>query len=1260
MSRGDPGHHVTAWRECHNKQIEKQFKTIEPSTALWGSYSQENIRLVQSNGYQDKTNQNDGYEKKQLYVENYCNLAERPPSTEADPTYATIEESKYHSCESLYKWKETYLDQSTTNGLYNGVSSSVADQTVPQEKSFIQSQSAWSQYSHGSEDEYTSHLRNSSYAMLKTPGENNIFHSMGPKSMLQVNQEKFSGKSNHGIKHTSKFQSLPYIGSQVLSQVSGKSDDVNELEEYAKKYEAIQRQSSRRTSASTTPIIDQLRRESQQTSFWSQALHGSETDMSGRESVITTSSSIPTNTSPNGRESVTSAKSDSSGETLRGDMTQLCQSSGNTSKSTSPCHRSQHHEYLQNHENYKPDNTRRTRSSQKLSYVPFSSASLKPMSNELTESTICTRTKPILYGSSDNRRKSDFYSLSDYRGFYKQPDLHGEEKPGHQPPAVASRENNLQSNSSMADESDFCPVANPLQPPSVNDRINQIEQFARTTKQRSEDDYHLSKSVPNLVSENAISSQNESVESLDNDRYHAQPNYTYLDPEKKMKVTDNTLKLIQKQAVLEYYERQKKSSVDLTKEEKSTSPKIESQDNIEDSKNVDQHKRFLRSISQGSLTLSYPSSESEIMSHTNTIGKRSPSQSSLSSTRTSNSETPSTPLGAQHNGMLDPHKIDFQQDVSSNFNTKMIESCSKLESGFSNLHGHHQAWKSKKENKPEILVEKNNSFTNGHYKHMSRLTSNLETTRTPSPELPPPPPEEEAEVLCNDEPLPPPPLRIDEENDKCNPLNEENKIGNISKRNSPATIAAKGAPGWDKFLGGNTSNVSFTSDEARKFRRTKDRHRARANDNGPKSLPYAFDKDGMKPLHAAKSSPSLNDKFQTIVGQNQWWKTSMDSLRSGNEYRPDCYPSRGFQNRDSEQIKEAPVSHSHSNSDSGLSSLSGRTSCMSPMSVVSTGSSASSGSSRASLRSASIVSSTTIPLDEDDERDLSLSIGVKRNQSIFSKTYLEDESEINRMAAELFKVMPVDANVSSLFGSLGSQGKTTAQYLKGVFNFELEQVNSPHCKLGYTAIHSDQHSNDGINQTGNEDEETGLEGQKIVDAKKCELEGHIKKRLSSLKIEEASMKEKEKRNADIGKVLMKKLQIEGRQNEVDKYKLHVEEVDKITSLILGLSSRLAKSENALINLQKNWNEDEELSLRKKKEKLVEQLEEAKALKASIDKRSTIVSNILLQYLSESEYNQYRVFIRTKVHLLIDSRLITERKAAAQQQLDAIMLQKGDL
>ena len=68
--------------------------------------------------------------------------------------------------------------------------------------------------------------------------------------------------------------------------------------------------------------------------------------------------------------------------------------------------------------------------------------------------------------------------------------------------------------------------------------------------------------------------------------------------------------------------------------------------------------------------------------------------------------------------------------------------------------------------------------------------------------------------------------------------------------------------------------------------------------------------------------------------------------------------------------------------------------------------------------------------------------------------------------------------------------------------------------------------------------------------------------------------------------------------EMDKYNLHVEEVnllvafalvfisiaqhpcqvEKITSLILGLSSRLAKTENTLANLKRGtWDEDEEVT-----------------------------------------------------------------------------------
>lgn len=75
---------------------------------------------------------------------------------------------------------------------------------------------------------------------------------------------------------------------------------------------------------------------------------------------------------------------------------------------------------------------------------------------------------------------------------------------------------------------------------------------------------------------------------------------------------------------------------------------------------------------------------------------------------------------------------------------------------------------------------------------------------------------------------------------------------------------------------------------------------------------------------------------------------------------------------------------------------------------------------------------------------------------------------------------------------------------------------------------------------------------------------------------QAIFKEKEKKNVDVGMFMLKRLQTEAADNEVDKYKLHVEEVDKITSLLLGLASRLARIEINQSNLKKTGNEIEEV------------------------------------------------------------------------------------
>ena len=278
--------------------------------------------------------------------------------------------------------------------------------------------------------------------------------------------------------------------------------------------------------------------------------------------------------------SVLSGQSDSSAETLR-----------------PPVSLSSSHSELTNTETREETSHQ---ASHQPSYQPSHQASQQ----------VYTRMRPIFQqGYNDGRRKSDFYSFTSSYG------------------------------SSGAQESLF-PAC------SVSDRINQMERLSRQSerinnnnnnnnnveaslKLGSEEDYNISKSVPNLLSEEESSESMMETET---------PSYTYLDPEKKLKVTDNTLKLIQKQAVLDYYTRQKKSSTDLTKLTKTPHSPERSEEGEdvekEGSKNssFESERCFIRSISQGSLSQlsqSYQNSESYNSSSTGPlalakIGSHSP------------------------------------------------------------------------------------------------------------------------------------------------------------------------------------------------------------------------------------------------------------------------------------------------------------------------------------------------------------------------------------------------------------------------------------------------------------------------------------------------------------------------------------------------------------------------------------------------------------------------------------------------------------
>ena len=73
----------------------------------------------------------------------------------------------------------------------------------------------------------------------------------------------------------------------------------------------------------------------------------------------------------------------------------------------------------------------------------------------------------------------------------------------------------------------------------------------------------------------------------------------------------------------------------------------------------------------------------------------------------------------------------------------------------------------------------------------------------------------------------------------------------------------------------------------------------------------------------------------------------------------------------------------------------------------------------------------------------------------------------------------------------------------------------------------------------------------------------------------------------------------------------------------------------------------------KRDKLCEQLSEARKLKSNIDKRSAAVSTLLRAYLSPEEFSDYELFLRTKAKLIVESREVADKVALAEEQICAL-------
>ncbi|XP_014740364.1 PREDICTED: protein Shroom3 isoform X2 [Sturnus vulgaris] len=186
-------------------------------------------------------------------------------------------------------------------------------------------------------------------------------------------------------------------------------------------------------------------------------------------------------------------------------------------------------------------------------------------------------------------------------------------------------------------------------------------------------------------------------------------------------------------------------------------------------------------------------------------------------------------------------------------------------------------------------------------------------------------------------------------------------------------------------------------------------------------------------------------------------------------------------------------------------------------------------------------------------------------------------------------------------------------------------------------------------------EEAGEEEELLdINEKKAELIGSLTHKLEILKEAKEGLLTDIKMNNALGEEVELLISTLCKPNEFDKYKMFIGDLDKVVNLLLSLSGRLARVENVLSSLGDNGDSEERSSLNEKRKLLAGQHEDARELKENLDRRERLVLDILGNYLSEEQLQDYQHFVKMKSALLIEQRELDDKIKLGQEQLKCLM------
>ncbi|NXW94049.1 SHRM1 protein, partial [Alopecoenas beccarii] len=166
-----------------------------------------------------------------------------------------------------------------------------------------------------------------------------------------------------------------------------------------------------------------------------------------------------------------------------------------------------------------------------------------------------------------------------------------------------------------------------------------------------------------------------------------------------------------------------------------------------------------------------------------------------------------------------------------------------------------------------------------------------------------------------------------------------------------------------------------------------------------------------------------------------------------------------------------------------------------------------------------------------------------------------------------------------------------------------------------------------------------------------ELVSRLRRRLRALREERELVLGAARACAGRGEELAAALRGLCKPNELERYVTFIGDLEKVVSLLLCLSSRLARVQDAMRRIDGNTDAEERQSLDERHKLLSRQREDAKDLKENLDRRERVVAGILAKYLTEQQLHGYRHFVQLKTSLLIEQKDLEEQIKFFEEQLE---------